>query len=105
MISLLQSERNLSLQVIDFSPVITIFHLISSFFTPFLSRKGLVSRRLGKKHGLFESRVIEKKRHGWSSASAWRRPASDNDMEGAKAGVENRIGEIGVRTMSDGKGR
>ncbi len=32
--------------VIDFSPVITILHIISSFFTPFLNRKGLVSRRL-----------------------------------------------------------
>jgi hypothetical protein len=44
-------------QVADFSPVVTIFQLISRFFTPFLSQKGLVSRRLCKKQGLFKSKA------------------------------------------------
>jgi hypothetical protein len=51
----LQREKLVSLQVVDFSLVIAIFHLISRVFRPFLSHKGLVSRRLGRKQGLFIS--------------------------------------------------
>lgn len=36
-----------SVQVHDFSPAITIFHVFSSFFTPFFSCKSLIFRRLG----------------------------------------------------------
>jgi hypothetical protein len=43
------------MQDIDFSPVTTIFHLISRVFRAFLSHRGLVSRRLCKKQGLFKS--------------------------------------------------
>ncbi len=35
------------LQIVDFSQVITIFHIISRFFTLFFSQKRLVFRRLG----------------------------------------------------------
>jgi hypothetical protein len=45
----------MSLQVVGFSPVITIFHDFSAFFTPFLSCKGLIFRRLRKNEGLIES--------------------------------------------------
>jgi hypothetical protein len=41
-------------QVIGFSPVRNISHLFMGVFTPFLSHKELVSRRLRKKRGLFK---------------------------------------------------
>jgi hypothetical protein len=46
-----------SLQVADFSQVINIFQLFSRFFTPFLSCKGLVSRRLRQNGGLIKSQI------------------------------------------------
>src|SRR5580700_2879973 len=55
MISLLQFENNVPAQVIDFSPVTIIFRQISVYFRVFLTHKGLVSRRLRKIRGLFES--------------------------------------------------
>ena len=45
----------MSLQDADFSPVMAIFHLFSRLYTPFLSRKNLISRRLRRKRGLIES--------------------------------------------------
>ena len=45
------------IQVADFSPVTAIFHLISWFFMAFLSHRGLVSRGLRRKRGLFKSAV------------------------------------------------
>jgi hypothetical protein len=42
-------------EAVDFSPVTAIFHLISRVFRPFLSHKELVSRRLGRKRGLFKT--------------------------------------------------
>jgi hypothetical protein len=47
----------MSLQVADFSPVITNFHDFSAFFTPFLSHKGLISRRLQQNGGLIKSHI------------------------------------------------
>jgi hypothetical protein len=46
-----------SLQVFDFSPVITNFHDFSAFFTPFLTHKGLISRRLRQNAGLIKSQI------------------------------------------------
>jgi hypothetical protein len=50
---------NGSLQVFDFSPVMSILQHFSRFFTPFLSCKRLVSRRLRQNQGLFKSRRFE----------------------------------------------
>jgi hypothetical protein len=55
MIRLLHAKNRVPMQVVDFSPVTNIFHLISSFFTPFFSQKGLISRRLRIKQGLIEA--------------------------------------------------
>jgi len=55
MASRLQCENMMPVQVVDFSQLTSIFRLISPFFTPFLSHKGLVSRRLGRKQALFEA--------------------------------------------------
>jgi hypothetical protein len=52
------------LQVYDFSPVITILQYFSRFFTPFLSCKRLVSRRLWKNQGLIESWQCEIEKRG-----------------------------------------
>jgi hypothetical protein len=52
----LSSEEIMSLQVVDFSRVITIFHLISRVFKVFFSHNGLVFRVLGKEQGLVVSR-------------------------------------------------
>jgi hypothetical protein len=51
MTSELQLENRASMQAVDFSPLANIFHVISRFFTAFLSQKGLVFRRLRKKTG------------------------------------------------------
>jgi hypothetical protein len=56
----LQSDQTLPVQVADFSTVTAIFQHFSRVFTPFLSHKGLVSRRLWNNHGLIESREKEK---------------------------------------------
>lgn len=52
----LSSEKIMSLQVVDFSRVITIFHLISRVFKVFFSHNGLVFSVLGKEQGLVVSR-------------------------------------------------
>jgi hypothetical protein len=44
------------LQAPDFSRLATKLQYFSRFFTPFLSCKGLVSRRLQRNHGLIKSR-------------------------------------------------
>ena len=49
-----QFENKAPVQVVDYLSVTAVFRLISSFFTPFLSHKDLVSRRLGMKQGLIE---------------------------------------------------
>jgi hypothetical protein len=46
------AKAGVSVQAYDFSPVMAFFHLISRVFTPFLSHKGLVSRRLGRISGI-----------------------------------------------------
>ena len=51
----LQSEKMVSVQVVDFPQLANIFHIISRFFTLFFSRKELVFRRLRKIQGLFEA--------------------------------------------------
>jgi hypothetical protein len=45
-------KSEMTLQVVDFSPVITILHDFSDHFSPV---RGLVSRQLGRKRGLFEA--------------------------------------------------
>jgi hypothetical protein len=54
MIRLLQFENKAASQAVDYSPVTSIFRLISSFFDAFLSHKRLVSRRLRRKQGLIK---------------------------------------------------
>ena len=54
MISLLQSNKMVSMQAIDYWPLANIFQLIARFLAPFLSHKDLVSRRLREKQGLNE---------------------------------------------------
>jgi hypothetical protein len=54
MISVLRFENKMPMQVIDFPWVTTIFRQISRYLRVFLTHKGLVSRRLRKKPGLFE---------------------------------------------------
>jgi hypothetical protein len=50
----LYCENKVFVQVVDFSMVSSVFHVISRFFDPFLSWKGLVSRGLRINQGLFE---------------------------------------------------
>jgi hypothetical protein len=55
----LQLENRVPVQVVDFSPLTYIFRIISRYFTPFLSCKGLVFRRLRIYGALVESRQAE----------------------------------------------
>jgi hypothetical protein len=75
MFSGLWCENNVPLQVVDFSPVITILQIFSRVFMPFFSRTMLVFRGLGKKAGLIESRASAMKLGMspavWAGVSTW----------------------------------
>jgi hypothetical protein len=63
------------IQSIDFSPVISILHLFSRVFRPFLSHKGLVSSRLQQKHGFIkfaELRASQNSRESFSRSRSFR---------------------------------
>jgi hypothetical protein len=57
----LHPKSKVPLQVLDFSSVVWIFHLISRVFIPVLSQKALISSWLQRKHGLNDSRKATEK--------------------------------------------
>ena len=84
-------EYKATLQVIYYSTVTAILHLISSFFSPFLSHKHLVSRRLRIKHGLFE--FAEEIAEFESSKNAERIPIISCEAGGACTHLERQLEE------------
>jgi hypothetical protein len=99
MTRLLQFANKAILQVVDYSPVTAIFRLISSFFTPFLSHKHLVSRRLREKQGLIES-LAQRKRGKCFSRRAQR---GRRQAETSTSSVES-LGRVHPAQMRIGGG-
>jgi hypothetical protein len=79
----LQSENIPLVQAIDFSRLAGLFQLILRFFTPFLSHKELVSRRLRTNQGLFKSRA-----GCWRTASPSGRAQGLHPMLGRADGAD-----------------